>query len=241
MEKGNLGIGYNVSLALERILGMGEEPPSKGYVIDNTTLSISLGVLIKDTLSYIDKKESNRIIIKQDTNTMTKLLDTELEALTSLLPSFTAKGLKCIVHLTPYKHIEEGNTLIIKRNELIAKVEKMYISEFKEYQTSDLLMTNNPFDMLKLPISSYVLNTHTGDLLSKRELSKKLKKGGSYDTSNFPLVESTISIFGDCYGYYKGASIRVKREAAKLLTDKKVTPKSTEFEIRNILKRGKLI
>ena len=241
VKNGNLGIAFGISLSIERLLGMGEEPPSKGYVINNSTLSISLGVVVKSILSNIEKANANKIIIRNDVSTMVKLVDSQLETLMSLSSNFKQKGLKVVIHLTNYKHIEDSDTLISKTNTFITKIEKRYSNEFKIYVGSDLLMTNNPFDMLKLPQTSYVINTHTGDLLSKRELSKKLKRGSSYDTTNFPLVQTTLEVFGDSYGYYKGKNISTKRSAAMLLNKSKVSPRFSDFEIRNILKKGKLI
>ena len=235
VENGNLGVVKGISFAIERLVGIGELPPDKGYVLKDTLLTISLDVVVRGILSALVAKDANSIIVgHKHMQWLYQQINTQIEAIHAL--SNNTPNLTIRVHTTMYEYIESGSAVNREINRLCDKAMHKYknsLSTFKKGYKVDLIMTNNPFDLFNVT-SQLVMNTHTGSLLNRYELSGKLRKGKYFDTSTFPFNRTIVMVFGERYRFYIGI-YKIRKQAYQLLKGK-VNPTTSEYTVKKLLK-----
>lgn len=240
IEKGNLGMTMGISLALERMLGMGEKEPSMNYVLNDVALSISVTTILRDILQSLPTPVANKIVLTRDFITMDKLLEEQMAVIKSMNRLVPYKSIRINIYKTHYPRLK------IDAKETISYKKLMYMYEYSLRLTgvkvgipkqTDLLMCVTPFDIIQKRTKVLVVNTNTGDIITN--LYSKLKIGKTYNTFGFPFNAVTLEAFGDKYGYVKGYRLIQKRDLANLFIKEKVNPNTSLERCKVLLKRIK--
>lgn len=244
LEKGELGINFSVSLAIEfSMLELEDRKPIKKGVI-----GLSLWSIIKGVLASIPTNDRNKMVMRNNTGSLADYVMEDIKQIASITSNLKDKGYNIIifesVNNRPFLNKDSNKrTLNTLKNNFIFNVIKSFkASKLHDVINSlDYIITSNTYDLeLAYDKRVKVIQTHTGKVLEYRDISTKVRKVKNFEVSTLPFSRPLLEAIGDINGFYNPyLSTKEKGELLSLLYKKRVNHKTPKTVLENIIKEVK--
>lgn len=260
-EKGFYPVSIGISLALERLNGVGEFAKEKplttketGYYKECKYLLINLrsiyrsifsswNVIVSDPsakeLAEAVEKEVDviRILFKtqMDTDVRPLFYHMSYNDLPSVLPFARLRALR--TDLQEKRKLLEDNTYGLLTQDFIDKIEKWDCGVKGDFPTC-LMLTHMPVDLLsrKRFTELYLLESNTGRIKARDEWASKLIKKPE-DQAFIPFNKMTLTVFGDFNKLITSYTPSAKKTLLAMATSNNWSPYSTKDRIKDTLDR----
>lgn len=260
-EKGFYPVSIGISLALERLNGVGDFAKERPMSTKETEqyndckyLLINLRSVYRsifsswNTLVSVPSTKELAEAIEKEVDTIRILFKTQMETdlrpiiyhmsynnLPSVLPFARLRAMR--TDLQKERHQQENNTYNLLTQEFIDSIEKWDCDVKGEFPTC-LMLTHMPVDLLSRDSFNelYLLESNTGRIKGRDEWASKLVNKPE-DQAYIPFNKMTLTVFGDSNKLITSYTPSAKKTLLKIATSNNWSPYSTKDRIKDTLDR----
>jgi len=239
--KSGFDISISTGLALEALVDAThpsvEGSNVKRYTGDYEELALNVATMTRniiDSYSTFDKKE---LLLRSKDTEVLKILTSEIDAIEQIMD---IAGKRISVFNTNFDTLSSYNTIerkgqVALSEAMMKRVSNSFGADYIEPNETSMVFSHIPIDWLPFDVTM-VLESHTGNILTKETLNKKYFMHKEFDTSMLPFNEFLLRVFGDKNRFVKGMKNKEKVLALETLVRNRCTPYSTESWCETILK-----